>query len=87
MVLLLMFLSPPLRGVGLMALMLGHEWQHLYIYAAAAAIVLYVAAVYLSKDLLYRVGGDDIDGIDIQEAQGQLMYGNGAIEDMTCNLR
>jgi hypothetical protein len=33
MVLLLMFLSPPLRGVGPMALiMLGHEWQHTYIY-------------------------------------------------------
>jgi hypothetical protein len=29
--LLLMFLSPPLRGVGLMALMLGLEWQHMYI--------------------------------------------------------
>jgi hypothetical protein len=32
MVLLLMFLSPPLRGAGPMALMLGHEWQHIYIY-------------------------------------------------------
>jgi hypothetical protein len=31
MVLLLMFLSPPLRGAGPMALMLGHEWQHIYI--------------------------------------------------------
>jgi hypothetical protein len=31
MVLLLMFLSPPLRGAGPMALMLGHEWQHTYI--------------------------------------------------------
>jgi hypothetical protein len=30
MVLLLMFLSPPLRGAGPMALMLGHEWQHIY---------------------------------------------------------
>jgi hypothetical protein len=28
--LLLMFLSPPLRGEGPMALMLGHEWQHIY---------------------------------------------------------
>jgi hypothetical protein len=25
----LMFLSPPLRGAGPMALMLGHEWQHI----------------------------------------------------------
>jgi hypothetical protein len=32
MVLLLMFLSPPLRGAGPMTLMLGHEWQHIYIY-------------------------------------------------------
>jgi hypothetical protein len=32
MALLLMFLSPPLRGVGPMALMLGHEWQHIYLY-------------------------------------------------------
>jgi hypothetical protein len=24
-------LSPPLRGAGPMALMLGHEWQHIYI--------------------------------------------------------
>jgi hypothetical protein len=31
-VLLLMILSPPLRGAGPMALMLGHEWQHIYIY-------------------------------------------------------
>jgi hypothetical protein len=30
--LMLMFLSPPLRGAGPMALMLGHEWQHIYIY-------------------------------------------------------
>jgi hypothetical protein len=28
--LLLMFLSPPLRGAGLMALMPGHDWQHIY---------------------------------------------------------
>jgi hypothetical protein len=27
--LLLMFLSPPLRGAGPMAVMLGHEWQHI----------------------------------------------------------
>jgi hypothetical protein len=30
MVLLLMFLSPPLTGAGPMALMLGHDWQHIY---------------------------------------------------------
>jgi len=28
--LLLMFLTPPLRGAGPMALMLEHEWQHIY---------------------------------------------------------
>jgi hypothetical protein len=33
--LLLMFLSPPLRGVGPMALMLGHEWQHIYMVSDA----------------------------------------------------
>jgi hypothetical protein len=30
MVLLSMFVSPPLRGAGPMALMPGHEWQHIY---------------------------------------------------------
>jgi hypothetical protein len=32
MVLLLMFSSPPRRGAGPMALMLGHEWQYIYLY-------------------------------------------------------
>jgi hypothetical protein len=43
MVLLLMFLSPPLRGAGPMALMLGHEWQHIYM------LLLLLLLLYLRR--------------------------------------
>jgi hypothetical protein len=41
MVLLLMFLSPPLRGAGPMALMLGHEWQHIRVVLVYASDMKY----------------------------------------------
>jgi hypothetical protein len=52
MVLLLKFLSSPLRGAGPMALMLGHEWQHIYstcshlMYAALLDLILLCTAHY-----------------------------------------
>jgi hypothetical protein len=63
MVLLLMFLSPPLRGAGPMALMLGHEWQHIYICmrlppssrTCLDSLVLFCLVVSFCFDFLFYV--------------------------------